>query len=324
MKHIAIIGAGMGGLSALQALSQAGCQVTVFDKSRGSGGRMATKKVNDASWDMGTQFLRGHSGEFRQQLKQWQQLGWIDTWSMTPDRIDDTGIHSSNDDIERFVGVSRMTALCRHLLTPAHQFHTSTRIIACHKQAESWFVDDEQGQRFGPFDGLIINMPPEQAQPLLSASPALQAQPKPDMLPGWTLLLAFEMPLASTVNAAFVNQSPIRWIARNSSKPQRDALQTWVVHADHQWSAEQVDSPRDAVQASLMAAFFSALALPTQAPTDVWLHRWLYATPAEPLEQGALIDSEQHLAVCGDWCHSASVEGAWLSGQAAAHALLEA
>ncbi len=323
MKRIAIVGAGMGGLSALNTLAKAGCEVTVFDKSRGSGGRMATKKLNDASWDMGTQFLRSHSDEFRQQLQHWQQQGWIDAWPVTLDRIDHDGIHASHDDVERFVGVSRMTALCRQLLAPAHEFHTSTRIVRCDKQAEGWWLEDEQGQQFGHFDGLIINTPPEQAQPLLTASPTLQAHPKPDMLPCWTLLVAFELPLASTVNAAFVSDSPIAWIARNSSKPQRDSLQTWVIQAEHDWSAERVDSPREQVQETLLAAFFDALKLPAQPCTEIWLHRWLYAIPAAPLEQGALIDPAQQLAVCGDWCHSASVEGAWLSGQAAARGLLE-
>lgn len=323
MKRIAVVGAGMGGLSALHTLANAGCEVTVFDKSRGSGGRMATKKLNAASWDMGAQFLRSHSNEFRLQLAHWQQQGWIETWPIVPDRIDHHGIHTSEDDVQRFVGVSRMTALCRQLLTPAHEFHTATRIISCTKRVDGWMLSDEQEQHFGPFDGLIINTPPEQAQPLLTASPTLFDHPKPDMLPCWTLLLAFDLPLATTVNAAFVEGSPIAWIARNSSKPQRDALQTWVIQADHDWSQKRVDSPREQVQETLLTAFFDALKLPPQPCTEIWLHRWLYAIPAAPLEQGALIDQAQQLAVCGDWCHSASVEGAWLSGQAAARALLE-
>ena len=73
MSRIAIIGAGLAGLTALQSLRAQGHSVTVFDKSRGSGGRMATKKLGDASWDMGAQFMRAQSEAFTRQLQQWQK-----------------------------------------------------------------------------------------------------------------------------------------------------------------------------------------------------------------------------------------------------------
>lgn len=49
---IAIIGTGIAGLSAAQALSAAGLPVELFDKSRGSGGRMASKRSDAGSLDL--------------------------------------------------------------------------------------------------------------------------------------------------------------------------------------------------------------------------------------------------------------------------------
>lgn len=42
---VAIIGAGMAGLSCARALVQAGVAVELFDKGRGPGGRMSTRRV---------------------------------------------------------------------------------------------------------------------------------------------------------------------------------------------------------------------------------------------------------------------------------------
>merc|ERR1712000_302624 len=79
-----------------------------FDKSRGSGGRMATKKLGDASWDMGAQFMRAHSEAFTRQLQQWQKAGLISEWPVQPGMVDmqgDAVIAPSADQVTRYVGM---------------------------------------------------------------------------------------------------------------------------------------------------------------------------------------------------------------------------
>jgi predicted NAD/FAD-dependent oxidoreductase len=317
MASIAIVGAGMAGLTALQALKQQGHHVTVFDKSRGSGGRLASKKVGNASWDMGAQFMRSHTDAFAQQLQQWQQQGWIEPWPVAPWVIDSAGARPSPDEVERFVSVSRMTALSRQLVACADEFATSTRIVHCRLDQQQWYLHDDEQQCHGPFDALIVNLPPAQAQPLLGDSPELQQQCQVEMLPCWTLLLAFEQPLDTAIDAAFVKHGAIGWLARNNSKPQRDAHETWVIQANHHWSQQRLEHPREQVQQELITAFAQALQLQIPHATEQWLHRWLYAIAAEPLQRGALSDPQRRLSVCGDWCHSGAVEGAWLSGRQA-------
>ena len=318
MKRIAIVGAGMAGLSALGALTKQGHVVTLFDKSRGSGGRMASKKVGNASWDMGAQFIRAHDADFMNTLHQWQRLGWIGEWAASPHVINANGIHLSDDNITRYVGLSRMTALSRQLLAPANEFIPSTRIVSCQRTDSEWLLTDENDQHYGPFDSLIINTPPQQALPLLENSHLAAAINDVEMLPCWTLLLAFPERIDTPVDAAFVHDSAIAWLARNNSKPQRDAGETWVIQASHAWSKEQVNAPREDVLQTLEQAFYSALGVQANVAVEHWLHRWLYAVPANPLGDGALFDADRELAVCGDWCQHGTLEGAWLSGQQAA------
>ena len=44
-RHIAIIGAGIAGVTAARTLLQAGHRVTLIEKSRGVGGRMSTRRT---------------------------------------------------------------------------------------------------------------------------------------------------------------------------------------------------------------------------------------------------------------------------------------
>ncbi|MAK91546.1 MAG: FAD-dependent oxidoreductase [Oceanospirillaceae bacterium] len=326
MSRIAIIGAGLAGLTALQSLRAQGHSVTVFDKSRGSGGRMATKKLGDASWDMGAQFMRAHSEAFTRQLQQWQKAGLISEWPVQPGMVDmqgDAVIAPSADQVTRYVGMPRMTGLSRALLGAANQFVPSVRIVRA-SYDNGWQLWDDQNNEYGPFDGLIINTPPQQAIPLLSAaSQLISLCEQVDMLPCWSLLLTFPEPLQCLPDAVFVHNSPISWMARNSSKPGRNQQQeAWVIHASHEWSRQQVDSARDSVQQLLFNAFNDLLQHQPSAtqlhPDNQWLHRWLYAIPANPLDSGFLHDDNTPLALCGDWCHSGSLEGAWLSGSKAA------
>lgn len=322
MAEIAIIGAGMAGLSALQVLAAAGHRVTLFDKSRGSGGRMATKKVGDASWDMGAQFIRAHDPAFRSQLQQWEEQGWVAPWQAEPYELRKGVLQASPDAAIRYVGTPRMTGLCRRLLEPAFAFIDSTRMVAATFSNNQWHLLSDDNRDFGSFDALIINTPPQQAIPLLDASPVLQQQCETvAMLPCWTLLLTLPE-RANLPDLLFVKDGALGFMARNNSKPGRDATEAWVVQASHEWSQQHTDSPREQVQSALLGAVAETTGIDISRAGNLWLHRWLYAIPAEPLRLGALTDLSQNLAVCGDWCHSSNLEGAWLSGRQAAHSLL--
>lgn len=322
MSKVAIIGAGMAGLTALQALSAEGHEVTVFDKSRGSGGRLATKKVGSASWDMGAQFMRAHTDEFAAQIAEWEAKGWVALWDMQPHAINKTGIHPSPDDVNRYVGVSRMTALSRHLLEAAAHFIPRTRIERCEFKDNLWTLHSEEGECFPGYDALVINAPPAQAKALATGQISQDIIAQMDA--NWTLLLSFDGALPTEVNAAYVKDSPIAWVARNNSKPQRDEhVEAWVIQASAEWSNACVDAPRMNVQAELQAAFFDVLGIPEQKIIERWLHRWLYAIPNKKSDQAPLSDASRKVCVCGDWFDKGAVEGAFLSGRATGQAMLD-
>ena len=321
---IAIIGTGLAGLSAAQALHAAGLQVELFDKSRGSGGRMASKRSDAGSLDIGAQYFTARDRRFVDVVQQWQARGWVAEWDPQLYQLDEHGLHPSPDEQLRWVGTPRMSAISRALLG-ALPVHFSCRITEVFRGEQNWQLQDAEGQSHGPFSAVIVATPAPQATGLLSAAPKLAGTAASViMTPTWAVALAFASPLETPVQASFVRGSAIDWLARNRSKPGRDShYDTWVLHASSEWSRQHLDLAKEEVIEHLHGAFAELIGCCLPAPSFSLAHRWLYARPAGNHEWGALADADLGLYACGDWCLSGRVEGAWLSGQEAARRLLE-
>lgn len=126
------------------------------------------------------------------------------------------------------------------------------------------------------------------------------------------MMLRYASRLDLPFDAVFVNKGPLRWIARNSSKPARVGEETWLLHAHADWSETHIEDTADSVAAVLLAAFAELGAPPPQAWTA---HRWRYADTEPALELGCLWDADAGLGLCGDWLNGGKVQGAWLSGK---------
>lgn len=321
---IAIIGTGLAGLSAAQALHAAGLEVQLFDKSRGSGGRMASKRSDAGSLDLGAQYFTARDRRFVEVVQQWQTRGWVAEWDPELYHYNANGLLPSPDEQVRWVGTPRMSAISRAMLG-ALPVHFACRITEVFHGKQHWTLLDAEGQSHGPFSSVIVATPAPQATGLLSAAPKLaSAAASVIMEPTWAVALAFATPLETRVEGCFAQGSALDWVARNRSKPGRDSLfDSWVLHASSSWSKQHLDLDKDAVIEQLHGAFAEMIGCPLPAPSFSLAHRWLYARPASAHEWGALADADLGLYACGDWCLSGRVEGAWLSGQEVARRLLE-
>ena len=321
---IAIIGAGIAGLSAANALHKAGHAIQLFDKSRGSGGRMSSKRSDVGVLDLGAQYFTARDRRFVDEVQQWQAEGWAAEWEPHLYHYKNGLLSPSPDEQTRWVGTPRMSAITRGLLghLPVSFSCQITDLIRGEKR---WHLLDAEGEEHGPFSHVIIATPAPQATSLLASAPKLaSAAAGVKMEPAWAVALAFESPLDTPMEGCFVQGSPLDWLARNRSKPGRDSQpDTWVLHATSAWSKQNLDLPNESVIEHLHGAFAELMHFPTPAPIFSLAHRWLYARPAAAHEWGALADSDLGLYACGDWCLSGRVEGAWLSGQEAARRLIE-
>ncbi len=318
--NIAVIGAGIAGLSCASALQAAGHRVQVFDKSRGASGRMSTRRRADDGWqcDHGAQYFTARDPAFAAEVARWQQAGVAAMWSPRIAVLNDPSYDATSRQpgpLDRFVGTPRMTAPGQWL-AGSLDMSLGTTVQRLHRGGPQWQLESaEQGLLDPRFDAVLLALPAPQALALTeSPAPALAAVAASAQMRGcWALMLQFDSPVDLPFDAAFVNSGPLRWIARDSSKPGRDpGLETWLLHAEAEWSEAHLELPPDEA-ASLMLAAFAVLGGP--APQTWTAHRWRYADTREPRLDGCLWDDDLRLGLCGDWLNGGKVEGAWLSGQ---------
>ena len=327
---IAIIGAGLAGLSCAQALLQAGHTVHVFDKSRGPSGRMSTRRAEDDNgpWqcDHGAQYFTARDPAFRAEVARWQQADVAALWNARLASFDGTALSNPATPLERFVGTPRMTTpaawLVQHLGEPAlAQWQTTVQRLD-HSEGGWTITSAEHGLHSPRYSAVLLAVPAPQAVPLLApvapAGAALAASAR--MRGSWAVMLRYASPVALPWEGAFINTGPLRWVARDSSKPGRTGQETWLLHASPEWSEAHIEDSAEAVTAAMLAAF---AALGGPAPLAATAHRWRYADTEPALTQGSWWDAQMRLGLCGDWLHGGKVEGAWLSGRALAQQVLK-
>ncbi len=315
MGTVAIVGSGLAGLSAGRTLQGQGHRVSLFEKSRGTGGRMVSKRTPWGSLDMGAQYFTARHPRFIDELGIWQALDIAEEWLVTPYQLSLDQLHPSPDVTSRYVGKPHMSMITRRL-SDSLEVHFNEQIVCCHHREQQWWLETAEGEARGPFDGLLITTPPPQAVPLLHASPRLAlAARQVMMLPCWAVGLVFDQPLDTQIQAAFVTDDCLEWLAQDSSKPQRmDKPQCWVMHATSDWSQEFMEAEPEDVTAMLSERFFELLRLPQQEPVHSLAHRWRFARPAESHGSRILFDSPLRLGAGGDWSHGGRLEGAYLAG----------
>lgn len=315
----AVIGAGMAGLACAQALAAAGQPVRLFDKGRGPGGRMATRRTvfqgRELSFDHGAQYFTARHPEFCSAVERWVQSGHVSAWS--PRRA--PGLPEE----AWYVGQPTMNAILREMAEPL-DVSWSAQVTEISGTPKNWWLQFEDGLEEGPFNQLVVAIPAEQAAALLAdTAPTMAAAARSvQSLPCWTAMLAYDRPLNLPIDVIEPRGAPglLAWAARNNSKPGRAGPETWIVQASADWSSRHVEETPDAV-AEAMAGYFCEK---TQTPRPDYLaaHRWRYARVSEPVGEPCLLDPDLGIATCGDWHLGPRVEAAWLSGHGAGMELL--
>lgn len=311
-KRIAIVGAGLAGLACASRLAGAGLSVALFDKARGPGGRMSTRRtetpLGEVSLDHGAQYFTARGASFRAQVDDWTRAGVVAPWPAAGD--------------EAFVGVPGMNAPVRALASGlsvewGRQIQTLTR-----KEA-GWRLHGPDGPA-GPFDAVILAVPAEQAAALLQGHDEAMATAAAASrtAPCWTVMAMFDQRLAIGGDT-LRDRGPLGWAARNNSKPGRGPIEAWVLQASPDWSREHIEDPAEAVSEAMLAALQAAAEKALPRPVAVQAHRWRYARSAESVA-GALWSPQAGLGCCGDWLIGPRVECAWDSGSALAGRILEA
>lgn len=316
-KNIAIIGAGLSGLTAAHALKDA-ANVTLFDKSRGVGGRMSTRYAGEYEFDHGAQFFTARDARFQGAVEVAILNGDVAPWQgralyqKGTERSADTGG-------DRFVGTPRMNSWVK-AMAEGLNISLGVRVSKLSKADGQWTLHFENGQAQNGFDHVISAVPSVQAIDLLPDSFSGMKQIKATKMDAcFALMIGFEGYHDFGWDSLRVNNNVNAWLAVNSDKPGRNkAVTTLMVHSAPEWSNTHAEADRGWVQAQMESSASKLCGVDVSNAPHRVLHRWLYSSVSASPQQSALYDPALGLAACGDWCLGGRVEGAYLSGLAAA------
>jgi len=333
---VAVVGAGIAGASLARALTLAGHSVHVFDKARGPGGRLATRRVEwvdrqgqavSTRLDHGALGFTACNPAFQAFADMAQRAGWLAEWQprLAPDSVPLEGGPTL------CVPKPDMPALCRHLLQGVPT-SLSFAVDGLHRGPLGWQVQAGDVRHASTFDAVLLALPPAQAALLLKTHQLDWARQASTALmqPCWTLMgIADDPQPESGWDLARPRSGPLAWVLRNDARPGRASVPGqahWVAHAQMGWSRQHLEQPAAWVQQQLQAALAECLGRPV-AWHHCTVHRWRYALPqVHGIAQAASFwwDAAQGLGVCGDFLGGGGgVEGAWLSAQALSAALLQ-
>lgn len=317
----AVIGSGIAGLTCAQKLTEQDWDVTVFDKGRGPGGRISTRRADGLAFDHGGQFFTALGPRLREQVQRWRDAGVVAPWDGRIVRLTRGEVEAPRSVVERFVGVPGMGSIARHMAEGLNVVQEA-RVTKLERTGEDWTLSfADVGEQSFPL--VVVAVPAPQALDLLSGVKSLARRIESvRMAPCLAAMVAFDKPIPLEFDAAFVGESCLAWIARNGSKPGRGDGECWVLHASVQCSDQHLEKDPAESGEILLSDFAAATAATIPKPSLLLAHRWRYAKTRIPLGEGCLFDPDLRVGACGDWCLGERIEDAYLSGLAMAEAAL--
>lgn len=334
-QSVAIIGAGIAGLACAALLARHGCEVTIFDKGRRPGGRVATRRAGGAMFDHGAQFATARNPGFTGLVQGLLARDKVAPWPAAS-RVPDTS----------WVGLPGMSALpgtiASDLVSSGVIFETEQHVAWLHddnslrhmpaSEARPGTTSDTGGRRTMPFDAVLLAIPAPQAAPLL----ATRGHKFVDRIghvvlaPCWAVMTSFTDRIVGP-DVVRPTKGPLAWIARNSARPRQAGFDQsaevmnisddWVLHATSVWTRAHLEDDAGSVADALLEAFRHELG-GESAPSFISAHRWRYALVEVSLGAPCLWDGETGIGVCGDWCTGPRIEAAFESGEALARSVM--
>jgi predicted NAD/FAD-dependent oxidoreductase len=319
-QRIAVIGAGIAGLACARQLAGADARVTVFERSQGLGGRLATRRHDGLAYDHGAQYLTARSSAFVRYMGVAMRAGAAAIWR--PSVLEDERTWEAPFD-DWHVGTPGMSAIVRPLARGI-ELRTGIAVHELVRGPAGWELKTDAGRLRQGFDAVVVAVPAPHALTLLGPhGRAFRHLTDVRMAPCWAVMVTFDEPVEAGAQACRWTRGPITWAACNSSKEQRAiAPHSWVAHASAGWSREHLEADATEVAGLLLHELASVLGRRLPPPVHLQAHRWRNAFVEQALGLPCLMDEEIGAGACGDWCIAPRVEAAFESGRALAHSVL--
>ena len=354
MEDVVVIGAGLSGLTAAGQLHQRGYRVRVVDKSRGLGGRVATRRLATTSLDHGCRYLHPFADPALSPIPALLASGILQPWQPETFALEANGSIRATATATLYAAPQGMSAVAK-ALAAGLTIHRHWRATALTPMPQGWHIEgegldpDSQGEISAlEARAVVVAIPAPQAAALVAAT----AQPHDAISDLVQQLQTVAFDPVITVMAGYSPQiSPwlsqqtapggwmvtgdahptLGWIALDSSKrPAAKAAEpkesVVVLHSSAEFAAQAIDRPDlESVGQDLLAIAAKPLAPWLSSPEWMQVHRWRYGFVRQPLGVSVLSSPAWPTFVgCGDWCPGGQVEGAIASGHQAAKLIAQA
>jgi hypothetical protein len=314
-----VVGAGLAGLAAAARLEQAGRRVVVVDKGRSVGGRLATRRMGGASLDHGAQFFTVRSDAFRREVDRWLADGVVHEWCR--------GFDDRPDGHPRYAAAGGLNRVAKSLAAPLADVRTGVQAASVGPGDDGWRVTWAGGELRAR--AVIVTAPVPQSLALLDDGGTDLRPEVGDGLrdiryePTLAVLLVLDRPPAVPApGARKPTDGPFEIVVDNVAKgaSRGPAL---TLHLRPELSAARFDHADERILDDVLPA--AARWIGGASVTDAAVKRWRYATPVETWPEptvAAAVGATGPVLLAGDAFAGPRVEGAWLSGVAAAEELL--
>lgn len=306
-----VVGAGLSGLMAARTLTDDGHEVIVIDKGRSVGGRMATRRIGGARLDHGAQFFTTRTDEFTAMVSEWTKAGVAREWCRG---------FAEHDGHPRHVGVNGMTGIAKHLARDL-RVQLGSLAFSMHRDSDRWIVITDDGGAHTA-DRVILTAPLPQSMSLLFTAgvdvPADLRTIDYDRTIGLLVTLTGSDHAVPNPGGIQFPDEVFSFVGDNLRKGISE-LPALTFHANPGWSLDHWDMDVDRVARTLLDAATPHLGSATVVEHQV--KKWRFAVPRSLWPEPCWVDQTGSLAIAGDAFAGPRVEGAVLSGLAAARAV---
>ncbi len=345
MPTIAVIGAGPAGLAAALTLTQAGSSVTVFEKSRGYGGRASTRwhdlPTGERVYiDHGAQYIRDESAMAHHLLHELLPSGNLvdiarPIWTFNAQNAIAEGDRAQNSEPKWTYHDGLATFGKLLAMATNAEIRLNTRVGKIEKVAEQFALTDDQGAALGTFDQLLIAIPSGQAAELLAASPlAASVAGVIEALGGAvyrrciTVALGYARVLKERPYYALINSDrahPISWLAFEHDKPGHVPPGNSVILAQMAgaFSLTNWEADKGQVITQVEDQVSQLLGEDLRAPYWIEYHKWRYSLPDRTVPESAVNGLIPGLWFAGDWARGGRIHLAVQSGADVAAQMLQ-
>tara|TARA_B100000900_G_scaffold411131_1_gene430198 strand:+ start:503 stop:1492 length:990 start_codon:yes stop_codon:yes gene_type:complete len=314
---IAIIGAGLSGVT-LARLIKKNFTVDIFEKSRGVGGRMSTRKELSFVFDHGAQYFNTKTSEFRKFIIKSCFKKTIQPWKFklaffNGDKLENLKVISDKDKF--LVGVPNMDSIIKFLSKKCN-IVLNTRIDKITKIKNKWILVDHNKKNYGQYDWIVLTMPAEQTFSIIPKNVSFYSSIQNIKMKGcFSLMVGSETNLKLDFDAANFKEKDISWMVVNGSKPQRKENFSLLINSSFQYAKKNINTPETKILNHLLKESSNVLNYDLSNSKLIKLHKWKYVEAINHPIEDFFIDFNKQIAVCGDWCVNSRVEGAFTSAK---------